>query len=399
MREYFSGLPPADPDGTPSGLRERVALAEHTTLQLGGPARYFVEAQDEGALFEALEWARAGNIAIAILGGGSNIVAADEGFDGLVIALRTRGVKVESVKSDSALRGDGPKVRVTAAAGEVWDELVAQCVSDDLAGIECLSGIPGLVGATPIQNVGAYGQEVSQTIEEVRVLDRASLLTRVLSAEECGFAYRDSALKRDPSRYIVLEVTFVLTKGGMPAVRYAELANALASSDATQLTVRSGSRQDSVPSLQHVRDTVIRLRRAKGMVLDPLDAGDAIPNASHENRRSAGSFFLNPIVSIAQADALAARLLAEGRIDKLDAMPRFPASPGMVKLAAAWLIEAAGFVKGERRGSVGISTQHSLALTCHSGATSAQLFAFAREIETRVHERFGVQLEREPVAL
>jgi UDP-N-acetylmuramate dehydrogenase len=372
----------------PASVKEQVALAPHTTLQLGGPARYFIEAHDEGALFEALEWAGAQKIPIAILGGGSNVVAKDDGFDGLVIALRTRGVKNEPVKSASVLRGDGPKVHVTAAAGEVWDELVAQCVSDDLAGIECLSGIPGLVGATPIQNVGAYGQEVSHTIVEVRVLERASMLTRVLSADECAFEYRNSALKRDPSRYVVLEVTFALTQGGLPALRYAELVHALAAQDGTP------------PSLQQVRDTVIRLRRAKGMV---LDAPNASTHASSDNSRSAGSFFLNPIVSVEQADALAARLLAEGRIAKLEAMPRFPASPilgtGHVKLAAAWLIEACGFSKGERRGGVGISTQHSLALTCHSGASTAQLLAFASEIEARVHERFGVRLEREPVLL
>jgi len=241
-----------------------------------------------------------------------------------------------------------------------------------------LSGIPGLVGATPIQNVGAYGQEVSSTVRSVRVLERATLQEHVLSRQACDFSYRYSALKRDPSRYVVLAVTYALREHGAPAVVYQELINALA------------PRDSSTPSLAEVRQTVIALRRKKSMVFDP--------SAPDENTRSAGSFFLNPIVPAVQADALAAKLLADGRIATTSALPRYPAAdPDQVKLAAAWLIEAAGFIKGERRGAVGISSTHSLALVCHTGATTADLLAFAHEIGARVDASFGIQLEREPV--
>ena len=354
----------------PSGLQSKVALAPLTTLGLGGAARHFVEAGDVDTLRDALRWAREQALSVALLGGGSNVVVDDAGFSGLVIALRMRGV---------AMSSQGDRVHVTAAAGEAWDELVARCVADDLAGIECLSGIPGLVGATPIQNVGAYGQEVSSSVASVRVLDRDTLQERTLSNVECEFSYRYSALKRDPSRYAVLAVTFALHKHGAPALRYQELVNAFASRTAP-------------PSLAEVRSTVIALRRNKSMVLDR-----AQPD---ENTRSAGSFFLNPIVPVAQADALAARLVSEGLVATAAVLPRYPTSdPALTKLAAAWLIEAAGFRKGESRGAVGISTKHSLALVCHPGAAAAELLAFAAEIETRVRARFGVQLEREPVLL
>lgn len=354
----------------PHYVASGVALAPLTTLGLGGAARYFVRAEDDATLCAALAWARAEQLPVALLGGGSNVVAADAGFDGVVIALRMRGV---------SQRDEGGRVLVTAAAGEPWDELVERCVNEELAGVECLSGIPGLVGATPLQNVGAYGQEVASTIASVRVLERATLQERTLSHADCDFSYRYSALKRDPQRYAVLAVTFALHKGGAPAIRYQELVNAFASSKAA-------------PSLAETRRTVIALRRAKSMVFDP-----AQPD---ENTRSAGSFFLNPIVPATQADALAARLASEGRIANSAALPRYPGNgEGQAKLAAAWLIEAAGFRKGERRGNVGISSKHSLALVCHDGASALELLAFAREIEARVRDRFGIQLEREPVLL
>jgi len=356
----------------PSGLANDIALAPLTTLGLGGPARCFVDAVDDETLCDALAWARARALPVALIGGGSNVVVPDVGFAGLVIALRMRGVTTVI---------DGDRVHVTAAAGEPWDELVARCVSEELAGIECLSGIPGLVGATPIQNVGAYGQEVSTTIASVRVLERETLTEHVLTNAECAFSYRYSALKRQPGRYVVLGVTFSLHKGGAPLLRYQELVNAF--------LVRGST---SAPSLDDVRATVIALRRAKSMVYDPA--------APDENTRSAGSFFLNPIVPSLQADALAAQLVAEGRIAAPSALPRYPTSDAtLTKLAAAWLIEAAGFRKGEQRGAVGISTKHSLALVCHAGATANELIAFANEIEARVQDRFGIRLEREPVLL
>lgn len=353
----------------PSSLAGDVELAPLTTLGVGGRARYFVEVADDAALRDALRWASAQAVPIALLGGGSNVVVPDAGFSGLVIALRMRGVTTLA---------EGRRVHVTAAAGESWDALVARCVAQDLAGLECLSGIPGLVGATPIQNVGAYGQEVSSTISSVRVLDRSTLQERVLSPIECDFSYRNSALKREPMRYAVLAVTFTLEAQGAPALRYQELINAFKGRGA--------------PSLAEVRSTVIALRRKKSMVYDP--------SAPDENTRSAGSFFTNPIVPVVQADALASQLVAEGRIASPDALPRYPAGdPSRTKLAAAWLIEAAGFRKGERRGATGISSKHALALVCHSGATAFELLELAREIEGRVYARFGVQLEREPVLL
>jgi UDP-N-acetylmuramate dehydrogenase len=352
-------------------LQEDAPLAPYTTLGLGGAARYLVTAQDEPTLRDALSWAQRESMQVALLGGGSNIVAKDEGFDGLVIALRTRGIE--------RARAAGGVVHVTAAAGESWDDFVASCVADDLAGLECLSGIPGLVGATPIQNVGAYGQEVSGTIASVRVLDRASLQVKVLDASECRFAYRDSALKRTPERYAVLAVTFALAKGGAPIVRYKELSDSLA--------MLAG--KGKAPSLKLVRETVIGLRRSKSMVLDPSD----------ENGRSAGSFFLNPIVRTRVVDALAAQLVDEGVIKEAAALPRFSAGAGFTKLPAAWLIERAGFQKGERRGAVSISTKHSLSLVCHEGATSEALLGFASEIGERVTQRFGIELVREPVVL
>jgi UDP-N-acetylmuramate dehydrogenase len=354
----------------PRNLASGTPLAPLTTLGLGGPARHFVTADDDETLRDALAWARAEGLKVALLGGGSNIVAADAGFDGVVIALRMRGITSHV---------DGDRVSVTAAAGEPWDELVERCVGDDLAGIECLSGIPGLVGATPMQNVGAYGQEVSTTIASVRVLERATLQERVLTNTECDFSYRYSALKRDPERYAVLAVTFALQQHGAPAIRYQELINALPSHGAT-------------PSLAETRRTVIALRRNKGMVFDP--------SAPDENTRSAGSFFLNPIVTNEAADALTARLIAEGFIANAAGLPRYPGNDAACsKLAAAWLIEAAGFRKGERRGNVAISSKHSLALVCREGATASELLAFAHEIEARIRDRFGVQLEREPVLL
>lgn len=334
----------------PGNVREHEPLAAYTTLELGGPARAFVEAEDDHAIRALI--ARGGPI--AILGGGSNLVVSDAGFDGLVIAIRTRGVTLERA---------GEQVHVTAAAGEPWDALVERTVHEGLAGLECLSGIPGLVGATPIQNVGAYGQEVSETIASVRALDRRTLEVVDLAPADCAFGYRDSSLKRDPDRHVVLAVTFALAPGGAPAVKYAELERALV---------------DRPRDLQTVRDTVIALRRTKSMVLDPSDP----------NRRSAGSFFTNPIVDRATADALHATH---------STMPRWAQPDGRVKLAAGWLIEQSGITKGLRLGNVGISSKHALALVHHGGGTTAELLALAEHVRGAVRTRFGVTLEREPV--
>ena len=330
---------------------ENVPLAPRTTLELGGPARWLVEARDDETIVEALLFARERELEVRVLGGGSNLVVADEGFDGLVLEVATEGVTIEGG-------------RVAAKAGEGWDPLVARCTSLGLAGVECLAGIPGRVGATPIQNVGAYGQEVSQTIALVRALDRDSLEVVEIEPAACGFAYRDSAFKRDPGRLVVLEVVFELTAGGAPALRYGELSRAL---------------EGETPTLERVRETVVALRRRKSMVIDPSD----------ENRRSAGSFFTNPIVD---AD-VAERIAQESPVE----VPRWPVEGGRVKLAAGWLIERAGMAKGTRRGAVGISSAHALALVHHGGGTTAELLALADEVREAVERRFGVRLEREPV--
>jgi UDP-N-acetylmuramate dehydrogenase len=287
-------------------------------------------------------------------------VIADGGFDGLVIRVASRGV---------SLSGGS----LTAKAGERWDALVERAVAENLAGLECLSGIPGSVGATPIQNVGAYGQEVADTIAEVRVFDRVQGRTRTLSTDECGFAYRHSSFKNDPERQVVLEVSFELAPNGAPSIRYPELARAL------------GDR----PSLAEVRDTVLRLRRAKSMV---IDAGDP-------NRRSAGSFFTNPIVADEEADRIVMECVARGIVEKTSDVPRYPGGERKSKLAAGWLIERAGFEKGHRRGAVGISSKHALALVHHGGGTTAELLDLARDIRRVVHERFGVFLTPEPTLL
>lgn len=348
--------------------RSLVPLAPLTTLGLGGDAEFFAEAVDEASILEAVRWAKDRGVPLSVLGGGSNLVVGDDTIPGLVLAVRTRGVKQRA--------GDDGRVRLTAAAGESWDGFVRDAVARDLAGVECLAGIPGLVGATPIQNVGAYGQEVSDTIESVRVLDRRTNEVHTVAREACGFAYRHSAFKERPEDTIVLDVTFALTPGGAPSLRYGELTKAFAAAE-------------SAPTLASVREKVIALRRGKSMVVDPAD----------ENRHSAGSFFTNPIVTAEEAKTVAERAVALGVATSADKVPQFPADHGRVKLAAGWLIEAAGLRKGERHGAVGISSRHALALVHHGGGTTQELLALARHVRDRVHGVFGVTLVPEPVML
>ena len=335
-----------------------VSLASRTTFGVGGPARELCDARDEGSLIAAL----AGDLPAVLLGGGSNVVVSDAGIDGRVIAIGTRGVTFARA---------GERVRVTAAAGEPWDALVARTVDEGLAGLECLSGIPGLVGATPIQNVGAYGQEVGGAIASVRAFDREAGTAVSFTPEECAFRYRDSAFKsRWPGRFVVLAVTFALDAAAPIVPRYRELEEALA-------------RLGAPPSLADVRRAVIALRRAKGMVTDPDDT----------DTRSAGSFFTNPLVD----DAALADLRAAVGADVL--VPTFPGEHGRTKVPAAWLIERAGFRKGHARGRAAISHKHALALVNTGGACAGEIVALAREIRDGVRARLGVRLVPEAVFL
>lgn len=354
-----------DPAAGKRAVRD-VPLAPLTTLELGGPARLLVEPRGEEEVRETLEWAESEGVPVAVLGGGSNLVVADAGYDGLVLRAGWRGLHVER---------DGDTVHLTAAAGEPWDELVALAVAEGWAGLECLSGIPGTVGAAPIQNVGAYGQDVAGAIASVRVLARSSREPAVLSGSECGFGYRTSAVRGRSGRAVVLAVTFELRQGGLPEVRYPELAAALGRS--------------ATPTLADVRQAVLDLRRAKSMLLEPDDP----------NRRSVGSFFINPTLAAGEAGVVAARACAAGAVADPSEVPRFPVPDGRVKLPAAWLVERAGFPKGTRRGPVGVSSRHALALVHHGGGTTAELLALAAEIQAAVRDRFGVALRPEPAFL
>jgi UDP-N-acetylmuramate dehydrogenase len=333
-------------------------LADHTTLRLGGPARDWVVATTEAELTAAVSAADAAGTPVLVLGGGSNLVVADAGFEGTVVEVATRGITSDVDGEDDCACGGA---LVTVAAGEPWDGFVARAVERGWVGVEALSGIPGAVGATPIQNVGAYGQDVSQTIAQVRVWDRTLRGIRTFANAECRFGYRTSRFKADPGRHVVLSVTFQLRQGTLAApVAYAELARALG--------VDVGARAP----MSEVREAVLGLRRGKGMVLDPAD----------HDTWSAGSFFTNPVVAAAD--------LPEGA-------PAWPQADGTVKTSAAWLIEQAGFPKGHGRGNVGLSTKHTLALTNRGGATTEELLALAREIRDGVRDRLGISLVNEPV--
>jgi UDP-N-acetylmuramate dehydrogenase len=333
-----------------------VLLSDYTTLRLGGPAAWLIEAASDDAVIGMVHDADRDGTPLLVLAGGSNVVISDEGFPGHVVHVATRGIQHA---------GDTLHV----AAGESWDALVAHTVAEGLAGIEALSGIPGSVGATPIQNVGAYGQEVSDTIMSVRAFDRTTGETVDLAPQDCGFAYRSSAFKRDPQRHVVLRVSFRLHASGTSRpIRYAELARTL------------GVEVGETAPLAAVREAVLSLRRSKGMVLDPAD-----PDTT-----SAGSFFTNPILEPAQFDALRARAG--------DSVPGFPEPDGRVKTSAAWLIDHAGFAKGHGNPQgIAISGKHVLALTNRGAGTTAELVALAQEIARGVETAFGVALHPEPV--
>ena len=387
---------PAGADGDGPGAHERVALAGYTTLRLGGPARRLVEAATDEQVVAAVRAADDSGEPLLVLGGGSNLVVADGGFPGTVVRVATSGVRRASGRPGGHdLGGNGQDVaELTVAAGEDWDAVVAGCVASGLAGLECLSGIPGRTGATPIQNVGAYGQEVAERISSVRVYDRERGAVTDLAAADCGFGYRTSAFKRSllaapapaghaavTGRFVVLSVRFLLARDRLSApIRYGELARALG--------VAEGGRAP----LAAVRSAVLGLRRGKGMVLDPDDP----------DTRSVGSFFVNPVLDRDHFAAVerAASAIAGAGVQ----VPCYPAGDGRVKVPAAWLIERAGFGKGYPATGPGtgpasarISSKHTLALVNPGGATAAGLLALAREIRDGVREAFGVELASEPV--
>jgi|SRR5579859_3624016 len=342
-------------------LEENKPLAPFTTLGVGGPARWFVKATSEDEVAEAVAWAGRKGVQLFVLGGGSNLVVSDAGFDGLVLHVVLDGMAVE----DPGL-GSGQKI-FRVAAGEDWDSFVARTVAEDCAGLECLAGIPGTVGGTPVQNVGAYGQEVSSTIERVRAFDLRQRQWVEFTAAECGFAYRRSRFNTvDRGKYVVTRVDFRLTPGGAATLSYADLRRAFAA--------------DAKPTLADVAGAVRRIRQSKGMLLVEGD----------RDCRSAGSFFKNPVVAETQAAWIAHRSGKEP--------PRFPTgNAGMVKIPAAWLIEQAGFAKGYAMGCAGISSRHTLALINRCGATALEILALAHEIRSAVQLRFEILLEIEPV--
>lgn len=340
-------------------MQEHVPLAPLTTFRVGGPARFFVEATDEQDVGEAFQKASDEGLPLAILSGGSNLLVPDTGFDGLVLHVALRGIQQEGGC-------------FTVAAGENWDEFVDTAVAANCAGVECLAGIPGSTGATPVQNVGAYGQEVAQTVAGVRAFDRETGRFTELAAEECGFQYRRSLFNGSArGRYIITSVRFSLRPGGRPDLAYADLKHRFQNSP-------------ELPTLAAVAAAVREIRGAKGMVL----------NAADPDTWSAGSYFKNPVVGAERRTEIAGRVGLSP-----EQMPGWPVGEGCCKLSAAWLLERAGFCRGFRLGDAGLSTKHALALTNRGRATCADILALERTIRDGVRERFGVDLEREPVLL
>ena len=344
-------------------IQENIPLAAYTTLGIGGPARWLLTADSEDDVAAAVAFARQRSLPLFVLGGGSNLLVSDAGFPGVMLHMAIHGIT-----------RDGAVLRV--GAGESWDGLVQYAVDAGLAGIECLAGIPGTTGGTPVQNVGAYGQEVAETIASVRCFDMHTGAYVDLSNADCGFAYRTSVLNTsERGRYIVTRVDFALIPDGAPRLAYADLRKHFEQRAA-------GAGAAASPSLRETAEAVRAIRRGKSMVVDPADP----------NSKSAGSFFRNPVVSI---DSLLH--IAEAAGIPLNAVPHWPAGDGLIKLPAAWLLERAGFVRGYALGNVGISTKHTLALVNRGGATAADMMALRERIVDEVLRRFGVRLEQEPV--
>jgi UDP-N-acetylmuramate dehydrogenase len=349
-------------------LQENIPLAPLTTFRIGGPARYFVEAKTSADVQEAVAFAHANNLPLFVLGGGTNLVVADSGWPGLVLKVAIAGIDRRPGSNDEG------KVIFDAGAGESWDRFVSHAVVAQCAGVECLSGIPGSVGGTPVQNVGAYGQEVSQTIGSVEVFDLRDGQIRELCNEACGFAYRSSIFNTsERGRFIILRVTYALTPDGKPYLAYADLK-------------RHFEGRETAPNLAETREAVRHIRALKGMLIVPRDCpGD--PDC-----RSAGSFFKNPVLTEEQHEELKRRAAAKGF-----AIPSYPSLETKKKISAAWLVEHSGFARGYGFGHVGISSKHALAIVNRGGATAAEVIALKDQIQQRVEEIWGVRLEPEPV--
>jgi UDP-N-acetylmuramate dehydrogenase len=345
-------------------IQENVPLASCTTLGVGGPARFMVRAGSEEQIMGAMDFARTHGTPVFVLGGGSNIVVSDRGFPGIVLKIELSGI--QTLSEDNAT--------ISVAAGVEWDSFVQHCANRNLAGIECLSGIPGTVGGAPIQNIGAYGEDVSEVLLRVRALDRNTHSITELNAAECRFAYRSSIFNTTHrNRYIMLAVDFVLRKDGRPRIDYPDLQKRFA-----------GRAQP--PTIGEVREAVLQIREAKAMVLRDSDP----------DSRSAGSFFRNPIlpadlVTEIETNARKCRILSAA-----ESIPQFPASTGKVKLPAAWFVEHAGFARGYAHGNAGISRKHALALINRGGATAQEIVDLMRLIQEQVQMHFGVTLEAEP---
>jgi len=345
-------------------LQENIPLASLTTFRIGGPARYFVEAKSRAEVEEAVAFSRTNNLPLFVLGGGSNLIVADSGWPGLVVKIAIPGIERQSGSSNEG------KVLFDVGAGESWDRFVSHAVAAQCAGVECLSGIPGSVGATPVQNVGAYGQDVSETIESVEVFDRRDGQVRELCREACGFAYRSSIFNTtERERFVILRAVYALTPGGEPRIAYADLQRHFAGCE-------------THPNLAETREAVRHIRARKGMLITPDDP----------DSQSAGSFFKNPVLSEERHADLRRRAVARGLM-----LPAYPALEKSKKVSAAWLVEHSGFSRGCGSGHVGISSKHALAIVNRGGATAAEVLALKDQIQERVEEIWGVLLEPEPV--
>jgi len=346
-------------------IQKNVELTPLTTLRVGGTARFFVEAETEEEIIRAIKWATAERLPIFVLGSGSNVLISDKGFDGLVLKILLKGIQAQEPL-------DG-KVAVIARAGENWDAFCEFCVRKNLAGVECLSGIPGSVGGTPVQNVGAYGQEVSETISSVKVFERKTGKVFEMSNTDCKFSYRASVFNTtEKDEYIVLAVTFCLAEGGKPKIEYADLKNFF------------GEKQ---PTLAETRQAVIDIRARKSMVIIESDP----------NSRSVGSFFKNPIVSLEKFAEIKTSARRQRIIARGENLPHYPVGETRMKIPAAWLIEKSGFYKGFEFGRVGLSTKHTLAIVNRGGASAQDVLDLKEKIQAGVKEKFGIELKAEPV--